>query len=200
MYQKISIKEQKLLYHLTSLKNIASILRNGLKARITLSNFIDIAEPNIVEFRNQNSISDLIPFHFFKGTPFAGKVQQNNPTEEFIYIVLHRDDAKALNFKIFPTHPKHMNPLTLFEYEEGMNKIDWELMNKRDYSDYECKEVCMAECVANFPAIPPRLFQSIIVKSKETKKAIENFYVSIFQERCPFFIDIKPNSFFGNLE
>lgn len=198
MYQRKSIKEQKLLYHLTSLKNIESIFREGLKARSTLNSFHDVAETDIITFRNQNGISDLIPFHFFKGTPFSGKVQQSHLEEEFIYIVLHRDIAKALKFRIFPTHPKHMQPLQLLEYEEGMNKIDWELMDKRDYSNYECKEVCMAECVANFSSIPTKLFQSIIVKNKETKKYIETLCQQIFDKRCPFYIDVEPQSFLGS--
>ena len=130
--------------------------------------------------------------------PFAGKVQQNYPTEEFIYIALRRTHAQSLKFKIFPTHPKHMQPLQLLEYEEGMNKIDWELMDKRDYSNYECKEVCMAECVANFSSIPPKLFQSIIVKNKETKKYIETLCRQIFEEQCPFYIDVEPQSFLGS--
>ena len=60
MYQRKSIKEQKLLYHLTSLKNIESIFREGLKARSTLSSFHDVAETDIITFRNQNGISDLV--------------------------------------------------------------------------------------------------------------------------------------------
>jgi len=195
MYQRKSIKEQKLLYHLTSLKNIESILKDGLKARSSLINFQDVGEPNIIEFRNQNSISDLIPFHFFKGSPFAGKVQQNNPNEEFIYIVLHREKAKFLRFQVFPTHPKHMKPLQLLEYEEGIKQINWELMDKRDYSDYECKEVCMAECVTQIHSISPKFFQSIIVKSEETKKYIENFCNRFFDKKCEFYIDIEPRAF-----
>ena len=195
MYPRKSIREQKLLYHLTSLKNIESIFREGLKARSTLDSFYDVAETDIIAFRNQKGISNLIPFHFFKGTPFAGKVQKNNLQEEFIYIVLHRDNAKALKFRIFPTHPKHMKPLKLLEYEEGMKQINWELMYTRDYSNYECKEVCMAECVANFSSIPPKLFQSIIVKTEETKIYLETLCRQIFDERCSFYINVEPKSF-----
>jgi len=197
VHPRKSIREQKLLYHLTSLKNIESIFQDGLKARNNLSSFVDVAEADIITFRNQNKISDLIPFHFFKGTPFAGKVQQSNPKEEFIYIVLHRDMAKVFKFKIFPTHPKHMNPLQLLEYEDGMNKIDWELMDKRDYSKHECKEVCMAECVASLPSIPPKFFQSIIVKTEETKIYLETLCRQVFKEKCPFYIDVEPKSFLG---
>ena len=40
------IKEQKLLYHLTSMNNIKSILRDGLKSRSSLNGneFTDVAD------------------------------------------------------------------------------------------------------------------------------------------------------------
>jgi hypothetical protein len=191
------IENQKLLYHLTAVDNIESILRDGLQARANVQDFTDVAEQDIIDFRNQEGISDLIPFHFFLGTPFAGAVQVKHSTKEFVYITLHRDIAKENNFKIFPTHPKHMNTLKAYDYEEGMKEIDWELMNKRDYSDYECKEVCMAECVAPFKAILPNAFHSIIVKSEDTKKYIEELCKEIFEKECNFFIDVKPEWFIG---
>jgi len=192
------IQNQKLFYHLTALDNIESILKDGLMSRKQVKDFIDVAGQDIINFRNEKGISNLIPFHFFKGTPFAGKVQKNNPNQEFVYITIHRDLAKENNFKIFPTHPKHMNPLEIYEYEDGFNKINWELMNKRDYSDYECKEVCMAECVAPYKSIPADAFHSIIVKSEETKKYIEELCQQIFSDKCKFYIDIEPYSFIGS--
>lgn len=40
-----------------------------------------------------------------------------------------------------------MNPFKMYNYDEGMEIIDWNKMDLREYSDYECKEICMAECV-----------------------------------------------------
>lgn len=192
------IENQKLLYHLTALKNIESIFSNGLKPRQSVCNFTDVAESDIIAFRNIVGISHLIPFHFFKGTPFAGVVQKNHSDKEFIYITLHRNLAKKNKFKIYPTHPKHMNPLKLYEYEEGLKIIDWTLMNTRDYANYECKEVCMAECVAPFTEIPASAFHSIIVKSEETKKYLEELCKNIFKKKCNFFINVDSHSFVGN--
>ena len=194
----VLIQNQKLLYHLTALDNMESILKNGLMPRKNIDDFTDVAEQDIIDFRNEKGISHLIPFHFFKGTPFGGIVQKSNPDKEFVYITIHRNIAKKNNFKIFPTHPKHMNPLKLYDYEEGFEIIDWELMNKRDYNDYECKEVCMAECVAPYKSIPADAFHSIIVKSKETKKYLEELCQQIFKGKCKFYIDIEPYSFIGN--
>ncbi|WP_345993914.1 DarT ssDNA thymidine ADP-ribosyltransferase family protein [Sulfurimonas sp. HSL-1716] len=196
-----NIKDGKLLYHLTALSNMDSILRDGLKARSNLSSdFKDVAEQDIIDFRNKHKISYLIPFHFFLGTPFAGRVQMNHPDEEFVYITIRRRIAanKENDFRIFPTHPKHMNPLVSYDYEEGIEKIDWELMNEREYSNPECKEVCMAECVANHEAILPGAFQSIIVKSETTKKYIQELYQSIYGNSPSFFINVQAQSFKGH--
>ncbi len=197
------IKNSKLLYHLTSLSNIESILTNGLQPRATLKEtFKDVAEQEIIEFRDKHKISNVIPFHFFSGTPFSGRVQKDNPNEEFVYLTLHRDTAssKNNNFKIFPTHPMHMNPLEVFDYEEGFKKIDWELMEKRDYSDFECKEVCMAECVCVHTKIESKVFHSIIVKNDETKKYIESLCQKLYKNNCKpkFFIDVQPWTFVGD--
>ncbi|KLE08378.1 hypothetical protein AF79_08050 [Aliarcobacter butzleri L354] len=194
----MSIKDGKLLYHITALSNIESIFKDGLLSRANLKDdFKDVAEQDIIEFRNTHKITNLIPFHFFAGTPFAGRIQIDYPDEEFIYITIHRDVAKSdkNDFKIFPTHPKHMNPLEIYSYEEGFEKIDWKLMEKRDYSSYECKEICMAECVANHSSVPSKIFHSIIVKSDQTKEYLEKLYYEIFEENAPFHINVNSTYF-----
>lgn len=198
-----SIRNGKLLYHLTALSNIESILTNGLKPRANLAEvFKDVAEQDIIDFRNAHNISNLIPFHFFAGSPFAGRVQKDHPNVEFVYITVHRDIVKHKNnnFKIFPTHPKHMNPLEIFDYEEGLQRIDWELMEKRDYLDDECKEACMAECVAVHSSVPAKAFHSIIVKSEEIKNYLEQLCQKLYRVNCrqTFYIDVEPWRFVGN--
>lgn len=190
----MSIKDGKLLYHITALVNIESIFRNGLLARVSLKDtFKDVAEQDIIDFRNTHKITNLIPFHFFAGTPFAERVQITHAGEEFVFVTIHRNIAKlkSNDFKIFPTHPLHMNPLKIYSYEEGLGKIDWELMEKRDYSNHECKEACMAECVANHSSVSSDIFNSIIVKSEETKGYIEKLYYEIFKKNTPFHINVN---------
>lgn len=199
----VPIKEGKLLYHLTSLSNIESILLNGLQSRATVTSFKDIADPDIVKFRDENNISDSVPFHFFLGSPFAGRAQMNNPTEEFIYITIHRDTARKCNFKIIPTHPKHMHPLKIYDYNEGFEIIDWELMETRKYDNVECKEACMAECISPSPVIKASQFHSIIVKSNDAKKYIEHLCEKLFNNNCKaklnIFINVSKESFKADL-
>ena len=63
------VRDQKLLYHLTSINNIESIFEKGLLARSCLSDdFDDVADPDIIAKRKKMGILDKIPFHFFSQT------------------------------------------------------------------------------------------------------------------------------------
>jgi len=68
------IRNQKLLYHLTSTNNLQSILNQGFLSRDRLIAFDDVAEPDIIEFRGQNNLNKYVPFHFFANNPFDGRV------------------------------------------------------------------------------------------------------------------------------
>lgn len=46
-------------------------------------------------------------------------------------------------------------------------------MNERNYSNHECREVCMAECIFE-GSIPAKAFKMIFVKSIEVKDKVVN--------------------------
>lgn len=196
----IKIQDGTLIYHITALENIESILLNGLKSRATLNEpFVDVANQEIIDFRDRNDISKYIPFHFFMGSPFAGNIQKENPSTEFIYIAIRRDVAQKNNFKIIPTHPIHMEPLQILDYSAGLEAINWELMELRDYSIHECKEVCMAECIAPYSRIGHKSFQSIFVKSDITKALIIDTYKRLYNttNNPPFHVNMNEKCFIG---
>ena len=62
-----NVKSGKLLYHLTELKNLESIIRFGLVPRkVLLENtvsFEDIANPEIIVKREHLGLDEYIPFH-----------------------------------------------------------------------------------------------------------------------------------------
>lgn len=68
-------KNGKLLYHLTELKNLESIVRLGLVPRkVLLENevkFEDVANPEIIIKRQELGLSEYIPFHFHPYTAFV---------------------------------------------------------------------------------------------------------------------------------
>nr|WP_051514417.1 DarT ssDNA thymidine ADP-ribosyltransferase family protein [Nitrincola nitratireducens] len=57
----------KLLYHLTALDNLESILQNGLQSRAALqeNKFEDVADSEILKSRQQHGLDQFVPFHFF---------------------------------------------------------------------------------------------------------------------------------------
>ena len=69
---RVSIKNGKLLYHLTNIDNLDSILKNGLLPRNKLKelkgslNFDDIADKRIIMERDCMGLGDYIPFHLHR--------------------------------------------------------------------------------------------------------------------------------------
>jgi ssDNA thymidine ADP-ribosyltransferase, DarT len=100
-------RTQKLIYHLTALANLSSILNHGLKPRHDLRSFghIDVADPEVIKKRQAIGLLNHVPFHFFAKTPFAWSAMESKPNEEFVYISLKRDVARKRGYKILTKHP-----------------------------------------------------------------------------------------------
>lgn len=86
----MNIRGKKLLYHLTHIDNIESIIENGLLSRNQaiqrgLLNQ-DIASHDILESRQINHLDDYILFHFYPNTAFDNAVRHKYGAENFIYI------------------------------------------------------------------------------------------------------------------
>lgn len=189
----MSIKSQRLLYHLTSLDNLPSILEYGLLARSELNEFDDVANPDLIDFSEKNGLTQYVRFHFFSRNPFDGDVQKRNPEKEFIYVCVHRDFAKEKNFKIIPRHPRSMNNLTLYDYSDGFELIEWDTMDKRDYSDGNCINVCMAECISP-SSIMPSDFHCIFARNSDVEEYVRDMTFDIIGYK-PFYIDRNSSMF-----
>lgn len=170
----ISPKEGRLLYHITALDNLESIIMNGLQPRIGLSNFTDIADKEILQERKLFKLESYTPFHFFAGTPFAGSVQLTHPDVDFVYLTIQRDKAIKANFSIIPSHPLHYNGTPL-DWNNGFQAIDWNLMGERNYGNPKCKEICMAEAIYG-GTIKISHFHCIYVKDESTLKKVKALF------------------------
>jgi len=167
----INIQIQKLLYHITDINNLPSILKNGLIARANITGFEDIADHDILKSRKKLNLARYVPFHFFAQNPFEGRVQKDHPQKEFILITIRREVAAKNGWKIVPKHPLAGNDLLLLDYKEGLEAIDWDKMNERDYANEESKSICMAECLSP-NTVSANSFFNIYVKSKESKSKV----------------------------
>ena len=137
------VKNKKLLYHLTSIKNLPGILVEGLKARAHLSGFDDVADPEIIDGRKALGLESLVPFHWFAGNPFDGRVQVDRRGETFLLISVRRSLAEQRNWKVIPFHPLASHDIRLLDYRVGFESIDWSVMSERDYHEPNSKSVCM---------------------------------------------------------
>lgn len=167
------IRDQKLLYHLTALDNIESILQSGLLPRATLDRFADVANPEIIENRAAYGLDRFVPFHWFARNPFDGRVQQDYPNKKFVLITVRRAVAQGRNWSVVPRHPLANGAPELLDYQSGIAAIDWETMNRRDYHEAECKSICMAECLSPQP-VPATEFFRIYAPDEEIARQVSN--------------------------
>ena len=189
------VRDQKLLYHLTSINNIKSIFEKGLLARSCLSDdFDDVADPDIIAKRKKMGILDKIPFHFFFSNPFDGRIQKDNTAKHFIYIAIWRSFARENGFQIIPRHPLICADDEIYSYDMGFAKIEWDVLEGRDYQDHYCRNVCMAECLG--PSyLGTENFAYIYTKDAKDKKTVTDvaskvlkIYSFNIEERPQYFV------------
>lgn len=193
-----NVKNGKLLYHLTELKNLESIVRLGLVPRkVLLENevkFEDVANPEIIIKRQELGLSEYIPFHFHPYTAFDVAVKNQHMGEEMIYICIQRELARENNFKILPKHPLSLTSYQLYDYDEGFNLIDWEIMTKVGLTDDHAKRIKMAECLSD-RVIPIRAFKCFYVSSESVKIYVESVLHKCGVNFPPPFVNIMPQWF-----
>lgn len=167
----MSIKDKYYIYHLTLLDNVEGILEKGILPRSKLSNFVDIADSEIISKRKTAHLEDKVPFHFFAKNPFDGAVQKNNPDKSFVLLAVKRELAKKMNWSIVPEHLLSKSTLRLLPYDEGIEAIDWESMDFRDYSDPYIHSVCLAECLSP-SSVCIQDVDAIYVKTKNDEELV----------------------------
>jgi hypothetical protein len=191
VYKRADIREQKLIYHMTDIMNLDSILSEGLKPRCQLAGFSDIADPDILDKRKQFNLDQKVPFHFFANNPFDGGVVKANPMKTFVILGILRTHSKAQKWEVIPRHPLANEAISLMTYDEGMEAIDWDAMNERDYNDANSKSVCMAECLA--PGIVDAShIHSIFVKTDACEVIVRQL---IAKYNLGTYINKRPNMF-----
>ena len=72
-----------------------------------------------------------------------------------------------------------------------MKKIDWDTMGRRNYADEECKNICMAECLATSPVLPDD-FYCIFVPDRIVKNEVELLADRVLETGRKFFVSVNP--------
>jgi hypothetical protein len=169
-------KDGKLLYHLTELDNLDSILKFGLLPRkLIVENsikFTDVADGKIIDKRTVLGLDGYTPFHFHPYSAFDTAVKHTYNPKNMIYICIDRELARHNNFKILPQHPLSEQECVLYDYDEGIGKIDWDTLTTIGRNDNYAKEVKMAECLTDL-VVPANCFKIIYVPSDTIKNQVE---------------------------
>ncbi len=166
-------KTGKLLYHLTKLDNLESIIKYGLLPRKKVIeqkiNFGDIANPEIISKRTELGLDAYTPFHFHPYSAFDVAVKHSYQEQDMIYLCFDRELARMNHFKILPLHPLSAEECILYDYDEGFQRIDWGTMMEKNRIDDYAKHVKMAECLTE-KTIPINHFKCIYVPSEDVKE------------------------------
>src|SRR5690606_19960566 len=127
--QRQPIQNGRWIYHLSSTRNLESIIKNGLLSRDALSkknsNFHDVADQEILNGRSTLKLEQYVRFHFFARNPFDGRVQMGRKSESFFYACVNRTVARNEGYYILPSHPLANEQPKIYPYDEGFDKIDW---------------------------------------------------------------------------
>ncbi len=93
-----NVKNTKLLYHLTALENLESIIEHGLLPRKSMLEagliFNDVASTNIISKRTLLGLDKYTPFHFHPYSSFDVAVKREYANTDFIYLCILREDAE----------------------------------------------------------------------------------------------------------
>ena len=191
------VRDKKLLYHLTRLSNMEMIIKYGLLSRKYLVEhgmlFADVADSCIMDKRRKMELDQYIPFHFHPYSAFDVAVK-NTFSEQFVYICIKRALAEFNNFKILIRHPLSQSECVLYDYSDGISRIDWDTMERTGTIDDYSRNVKMAECLTD-KRIPAELFQCIYVPDVQAKNYIEGLFRENGIMEQPPYVDVQTKWF-----
>lgn len=172
-----AIRERKCFYHLTALENLESIIENGLLSRKSLvalnTTFIDVADHEIIRKRTSLNLVDCVPFHFHTYTDFDVCVQHRFD-KVFIYLAIYKNKARDKNFLIIPKHPLSCESNEVFDYDEGFEHIDWDIMHLTSQQKGYDPSIRMAECLSNHCDLSISDINIIFVPNCDVEKSVSD--------------------------
>ncbi len=172
-------RNKKLLYHLTRLDNMMSIIEKGLLSRAAVGalriGYCDIADREIISRRVKLGLDKYIPFHFHPYSAFDVAVKKSHPDGKFVYITIKRELAALAGFKVLIKHPLSLEECVLYEYAEGIARMDWDTLEKTGMDDQYSKNVKMAEVLSD-RSISASLIQCVYVPDEWTKEYVEQLF------------------------
>lgn len=193
----ISIRDGKLIYHQTSIRNLMSIVEFGLLSRAMILSlgisFNDVADQQIIEERTLSGLDVYVPFHFHPRTVFDYKIRYDHPNDSFIFLCMYRDVAQKCNALVLPAHPLSNEKPIVYNYTDGFNAIDWETMELTQGVLGYNSQIRMAECLIK-DKVDISKISIIYVKNQLDKKYVEDLLKEMNINHINVYVG---NTFFG---
>ena len=180
-------KEGKLLYHVTHIDNLPSIMEEGLLSRNALA--ARGIQPRSSGHRVPGQsplckqvLSDYVSFYFYGYNPFtrdfcrkpSAPGTREYDSEDKVLITINRKNLDD-TFQILPVLPAGDTPPEILSYDAGFEKIRWDIVNDLncDLRKPEILRAALAECVVRTCVPFSRLF-SFYVKSETALERVRS--------------------------
>jgi hypothetical protein len=178
-----------LFWHLTPLRNMENILKEGLLSRKKLiDSKKDVIQDPFAEKRKNLGLNEYVPFHFLVWNPLDISLLTENAKrvhkEAYCFITIEQDTAKKLKSKIifeYPNHKENLNEYLLEYNDKYQLPIDKRRRNT-DYSDGKQKLQTLGELLVK-DHVDSKCFYSLIVETDNIKMELES-KIKFYSLKC----------------
>lgn len=171
------------MHHLTHIKNLDSILKNGLLPRNKVKDFKNTANYEIVAKREK--LNNYIPFHVDRiqldyGIPYNYVVCKTYNPNNMIYLICHDFSFRPSDCIYCTNHPVsttfRVTSTTFKEFDRELRSLEKKLKLRKEsinYKDHDTKEFLMSEILVKTYPIHLNSKWKIVVNSEETKRVVQ---------------------------
>lgn len=142
-----------MLYHMTHINNLSSILNNGLYSHSAVSSPFDISDKEVNSRRespepiHKRPIHDYVPLYFNVKNPMLFRVQKKYDDD---IVILQFDKEVCLLKETLFTYNNAASTYAKFYYcvKKFSAEAQWDVINSKYWNeDYEIKLAVMSECL-----------------------------------------------------
>ncbi|MCO6524571.1 MAG: DUF4433 domain-containing protein [Candidatus Schmidhempelia sp.] len=150
-YSKTLNPQKALIWRIVHMNNIPWILDNGLhsgKSNIQCENWISIGSAELIDKRASHPVpifpnsylNDYVPFYFTPFSPMllnikSGRGVQQRSNNEIVILVSSLFKIQELKLKyVFTDMHAYYKWATFYSNLEDLKNIDWEILQRRDFS------------------------------------------------------------------
>ena len=182
--------ENRLVYHITHIDNLESIIQNGLlstnKKKDMNVSHVNIANKSIQETRSEmvvpcgpgGTIHDYVPFYFASRTPMLlGVINTKNYDQPLmVYLCLKLDVIDKGNAVFTDASANTKTPPNFYDKKEHLDNLDWEIIDSEKWSfDEDARHKHMAELLVKDKVRIEDVYGIVVFNDYIKKKVLDIF-------------------------